>query len=290
MALATRYAKEYGLNRCLRLLSLHKSTFYNQKHKCSLTTRYQHLKSVLHKILRKHPGYGYRRLKQELRRRGIAINHKPLLKLLRLWKLNLPRRIVKKRRSGIETILNELGSAVNLIRTVRESFPPLRLFCTDFTEIPYRGGKAYLIPYLDAAGKRICGYALGTEQTTALALTAYRKAKQYLKRKRVSLGTAYVHQDQGTQFTSYEYVGALANDGITISYSRKGTPQDNPEMESFFGRLKDEWKMVFAEANMFEELKRLVAKVIRYYNTGRIHSKLNGMSPDEFSKSLPPIA
>lgn len=89
-ALVILYAEEYGLNRCLRLLSLHKSTFYNQKHKFSLTTRYQHLKSVLHKILRKHPGYGYRRLKQELRRRGIAINHKPLLKLLRLWKLNLP--------------------------------------------------------------------------------------------------------------------------------------------------------------------------------------------------------
>lgn len=285
------HAKEFGLNRCLRLLSLHKSAFYGQKHKCSLTTRHQHLKSVLHKILQKHPGYGYRRLKQELRKRGITINHKPLLSLLRLWKLNLPRRIVKKRRSGIETILNELGSAVNLMRTVpAEDWKPLHLFCTDFTEIPYRGGKAYLIPYLDAVGKRICGYALGTEQTTALALTAYRKAKQYFKRKGVSLGTAYVHQDQGTQFTSYEYVGTLANDGITISYSRKGTPQDNPEMESFFGRLKDEWKMVFAEANSFEELQRLVAKAIRYYNTNRIHSRLNGMSPDEFSKSLPPIA
>lgn len=246
---------------------------------------------VLHKILKKHPSYGYRRLKQELLKRGIAINHKPLLKLLRLWKLNLPRRIVKKRRSGIETILNELGSAVNLIRTIpRESFPPLRLFCTDFTEIPYRDGKAYLIPYLDAVGKRICGYALGTEQTTALALIAYRKAKQYLNRKGVSLGTAYVHQDQGTQFTSYEYVGTLANDGITLSYSRKGTPQDNPEMESFFGRLKDEWKMVFAEANSFGELQRLVAKALRYYNTSRIHSKLNGMSPNEFLKSPPPIA
>lgn len=81
-----------------------------------------------------------------------------------------------------------------------------------------------------------------------------------------------------------------ANDGITLSYSRKGTPQDNPEMESFFGRLKDEWKMVFAEANSFEELQPLVAKAIRYYNTSRIHSKLNGMSPDEFLKSLPPTA
>ncbi len=273
------------------MLALSKSTFYGQKPKCSLTIRYQHLKSILHKILRKHPGYGYRRLKQELRKRGIAINHKPLLKLLRLWGINFPRRIVKKRKSGIETILNELGNSVNLIRTIpKNEWQPLHMLCTDFTEIPHRGGKAYLIPYLDAAGKRICGYALGAEQTTALALTAYRKAKRYLKRKGLCFENLYVHQDQGRQFTSYEYVGALAGNGITLSYSRKGTPQDNPEIESFFGRLKDEWKMVFAEADSFEELKSLVAKAIRYYNTSRIHSELNGMSPDEFLLSLPPIA
>lgn len=287
----TRYAKENGLNLCLRLLSLPKSTFYAQKNKCSLTTRYQHLQSVLHTIIKKHPGYGYRRLKQELCKHGITINHKPLLKLLRLWGLNLPRRIVKKRRSGIETILNELGSAVNLIRTIpKEAWKPFHMLRTDFTEIPYRGGKAHLIPYLDAVGKRILGYTLGAEQTTAMALRAYRKAKRYLKRKGVNLENVYVHQDQGRQFTSYKYVGTLAGNGVTLSYSRKGTPQDNPEMESFFGRFKDEWKTVFAEANSFEELKRLVAKAIRYYNTSRIHSKLNGMSPDEFFNSLPPIA
>lgn len=286
-----RYAKEYGLNLCLRLISLPKSTFYAQKHKCSLTTRYQHLQSVFHKILKKHSGYGYRRLKRELKKRGITMNHKPLLKLLRLWGLNLPRRIVKKRRSGIDTILNELGSSVNLIRHIpKETWKPLHMLRTDFTEIPYRGGKAHLIPYLDAVGKRILGYAIGQEQTTALALTAYRKAKRYLKRKGVKLENIYVHQDQGSQFTSYKYVGTLAQEGVTLSYSRKGTPQDNPEMESFFGRLKDEWKMVFAEANSFEEVKRLVKKAIRYYNSSRIHSRLNGMSPDEFIHTLPPIA
>lgn len=92
-----------------------------------------------------------------------------------------------------------------------EDWRPLRMLCADFTEIPYRGGKAYLIPYLDAVGKRICGYAFSAEQTTALALTAYRKAKQYFKRKGISPGNTCVHQDQGTQFTGYGYVGALAN-------------------------------------------------------------------------------
>lgn len=217
------------------------------------------------------------------------INHKPLLKLLKLWGLSLPRRIVKKRKSGIETILHELGGAVNLIRTLaKEKCKPLHILCTDFTEIPFRGGKAYLIPYLDSVGKRICGYALGRSATTALALRAFQKTRRFLKRKKIRLKTVYVHQDQGSQFTSYEYVAALTANGITLSYSRKGTPQDNAEMESFFGRLKDEWKTVFAEATSFEELKKLVSKVVRYYNADRIHSGLNGLSPDQFLRSVHP--
>lgn len=73
---------------------------------------------------------------------------------------------------------------------------------------------------------------------------------------------------------------------ITLSYSRKARPSDNPEMESFIGRLKDEWSDCFWEAGSLEELKLLVDQAISYHNQGRIHSKLNGQSPDEFIKNL----
>ena len=65
-----------------------------------------------------------------------------------------------------------------------------------------------------------------------------------------------------------------------------GTPGDNPEMESFFGRLKDEWRDVFYEAESEEEIIRLIDKAIVYYNTKRIHSNHKNKSPLQFLKEL----
>jgi len=88
-----------------------------------------------------------------------------------------------------------------------------------------------------------------------------------------------IHQDQGSSYTSYEYVSALVSDDVIVSYSRKGTPGDNPGMESFFGRMKVEQETMFATAKNKQELVELVKESIRYYNYERIHSQTNGRSP-----------
>ena len=256
--------------------------------------RYQNLKPILHGIILKNPSYGYRSLKDALAKKRIVINHKLLKKLLKTWGLSLPRKLKRKRKSGIEQILAELGTMVNLVKTVPVSARfPFRVVYTDFTEIVCHAGKAYLIVFLDDVSKRVLGYAIGLSASTQLALQAFSKAKQYLTRKNAVLSSMIIHQDQGTQFTSYEYVLKLTTDGITPSYSRKGCPQDNPGMESFYGRLKDEWNNLFREANSFHELKYLVQQSLRYYNRRRIHSELNGKSPDEFlnsSSSFPTLS
>ena len=93
-------------------------------------------------------------------------------------------------------------------------------------------------------------------------------------------------QDQGSVFKAYKYVGKIViGFKAWISYSRVGTPGDNPEMESFFGRFKVEWRQVFNEAESEDEIKALISKAINYYNLKRIHSAHENMSPDEFLKS-----
>lgn len=268
-----------------------RSTFYSHQQQRSLKDRYQKLKPILHSIILKNPSYGYRRLKDALAKKRIVINHKLLKKLLRTWGLSLPRKLKRKRKSGIEQILTELGARVNLVKTIPISGRfPFRIVYTDFTELNCRAGKAYLIVFLDDISRRVIGYSIGLSATTKLALQAFSKAKQYLARKNADLSSMIVHQDQGKQFTSYDYVLKLTTDGVTPSYSRKGCPQDNPGMESFYGRLKDECNHLFREANSFDELKQLVKQSLRYYNRSRIHSELNGRSPDEFLNSLPPLS
>lgn len=243
---------------------------------------YEELERAVRGILRHHPAYGYRRILIALKKEGWAINHKTLKKLLKAARIKLKRRTRRRRRSGVEVILEELGGRAHLVRQLLEVRLFEVIFC-DFTQIVYRQGKKkiWLIIYLEAVSKKVVGYGLG-DATTVLALRAYRQARQFLKRKGVDLSQVYCHQDQGTQFTAYDYMGQLMKDKINVSFSRKGTPADNPEMEAFNGRFKDEWKDEFYEAATDAELKKLVRKAILYYNRERIHSALGGCSPDEF--------
>lgn len=235
--------------------------------------------------MRKNPWYGYRRLKKALKKQGIIINHKPLKKLLKVANIKLKRQSRCRHKSGVEIILEELGDKVNLVKKLTKIKLFHVIFC-DFTRIVYGYGKriAWLVIYLDAVSKKVVGYKLG-RATTKNALIAYRKARRLLKRKGVKLNLAYVHQDQGTQFTAYAYIGQLTKDGINPSFSRKGHFEDNPEMEAFNGQFKKEWKDELYEVTTDIELVRVVDKAISYYNKSRIHSALGDYSPDEFIKA-----
>ena len=201
----------------------------------------------------------------------------------------MKRTIKKKSQSGIDKILSFLGSRVLAIKRVPEAdFKKLgKIVYTDFTEIKYQGGKAklYLIPYLEQSAKVVLGYAVGEGPTTSLALLAFEKAVQRLRSWGVDVANTYFHQDQGSAFKAYDYVQAIVmRVAAFISYSRVGTPGDNPEMESFFGRLKDEWREVFLQAETKEEILQLIERALLYYNAKRIHSNHKDKSPVQFLK------
>lgn len=217
-----------------------------------------------------------------------------MLPLLKTWGISLRRKIVKKTLSGIESILMFLGGRVNAVKRLAEAelMIPGRVVYTDFTEIVFKGGldKVYLLPYLEHASRKIIGYTVARRPTTEAVLIALRKAIVTLKRWKIDLTHTYFHQDQGSVFKAYEYVGTIVQKlKALISFSRVGTPEDNPEMEAFFGRFKDEWKRVFYEAETEEEVRHLISQAISYYNTKRIHSIHKDKSPDEFLKSCLPV-
>lgn len=249
------------------------------------------LRQTVLTVIEEHSAYGYRRLIPELKKYGITINNKRLLPLLKQWGISLKRNVVKKAQSGIESILAVLGSRVHVVKrlSAEEKATLGTVVYTDFSEIVYGNGlhKVYLFPYLEHTTKKIIGYAVGRRATTEIALQAFDKAIATLQSWGVTSTKTYFHSDQGSVFKSYAYVAAIVQTiKARISYSRVGCPEDNPEMESFFGRLKDEWKKVFYQAESEAEIVRLISKAIEYYNTKRIHSNHKDKSPDEFLKEL----
>lgn len=293
------FKDQYGLNRCCRMLDIFKSSYYYHSRSCTLTIgqkqkEEEKLKQKVLETIEDHPAYGYRRLIPELKKKEVTINHKRLLPLLKSWGISLKRKIVKKTMSGIEIVLTFLGSRVNAVKKLsEEELGKLgQVVYTDFTEIVYNGGfeKVYLLPYLEHVSKKIVGYEVTRRPTTEAVLIALQKALKTLTDWKVDPTKTYFHQDQGSVYKAYEYVGTIVKKlKALISFSRVATPQDNPEMEAFFGRLKDEWREVFYQAKTEEEIVRLISQAISYYNTKRIHSAHKDKSPDEFLRSRLPV-
>jgi transposase len=94
------------------------------------------------------------------------------------------------------------------------------------------------------------------------------------------------HSDRGSQYTSEQFQGLMAENGVTCSMSRSGNVWDNAAMESFFSSLKTERvaRKVYrtrdqARADVFDYIER-------FYNTTRRHSTIGYISPVEFEKKV----
>jgi putative transposase len=277
-----------GVNRICFLCGISKATFY--AHRCpseQFEDKYKHLKKKVEKIIQKNPAYGIKRLKQELFNRfGITAGRDSLGKLLISWGLSLKRKIKKKKRSVIQKILISLSDRANLlIRTTLSE--PMQAITSDISEMVFNGGKekCYLAVHKDALGQMVYGHTVSEHMETELVLSSLKKAIKYLKKKGLKIPKNILfHSDQGSQFTSYEYVNAILQIGM-ISYSTPGTPTENPGQESFFGRFKDEWRGEIRELKSFKEVKKFIESKIKYYNYQRLHTSIGYQAPYIFTKS-----
>ena len=277
--------KTLGVNQICQLLEISKNTFYYSKPPLiALDVKYKNLKPKIIRIIHENPSYGYPRIKKalEIEYREV-VNHKLLLKLLKIWRLNLPRRVRKRKKNWIHNILDYLGLKSNLLRTLilkGIKIDCFKVILSDFTEIIYSGNKVYLCVHMDYCGKYILGWEVSIKADQKFVISSGKKAmKNLIKLKIKEFSKIIFHQDRGSVYTSEGYVSLLLNNQIQISYSRKGEPGDNAVNESFFSRLKDEWKDVFFELKEFSDVKIEIKKVIEYYNKKRYHSSIGYKTP-----------
>ena len=95
-----------------------------------------------------------------------------------------------------------------------------------------------------------------------------------------------VHQDQGSPYTSGDYVTAVLRSQAFLSYSRRATPGDNPVNEAFFSRFKAERGEQVAETKTLEVLRQLFSRAIAYYNTQRYHTSIGCQTPAQFTQQF----
>jgi transposase InsO family protein len=161
------------------------------------------------------------------------------------------------------------------------------VWVSDITYINTDDGWRYLTIVLDLADRAVIGWTLS--QTMHAQCTVIEALKQAIHRRGIQPhGKLMFHSDRGVQYACDDFRALLAHYRITQSMSRKGNCWDNAVAESFFKTIKTE-ELNRLKTIKAQTLNSLVFKYIEgWYNTQRIHSALNGLTPWEafYEKSL----
>lgn len=170
--------------------------------------------------------------------------------------------------------------AENLLKREFEDYGPRVVLLTDITYLPYNGTFAYLSTIIDAYTKQVLAYVVCDSLRIDFVLETIR----ILERDHGVSLTEYtiIHSDQGSHYTSCQFIDIVTNAGLRRSMSRRGNCWDNAPQESFFGRMKDHLKPRLKECVTFDQVKAEVEKYIDYYNNDRYQWELARLSPNEF--------
>lgn len=258
----------------LQISKLKRSTYYYH-YKQSKEDKYSIEKAEIKELFEANKDrYGYRRITALLREKGIALNHKTVLKLMK--SLNL--RGKQRKNDKYHSYKGEVGKiADNLLNRDFEASKPFEKLATDVTQFNVCDDKVYLSPVMDLYNREIISYSISLSPN----LEQIREMLRGLTKRLPSDATPIFHSDQGWQYQHAEYQRYLQEHNIIQSMSRKGNCMDNGAMENFFGRLKVE--MFYGEKfSSVEDFMDQLHSYIYYYNNERISLKLKGMSPVQY--------
>src|SRR5260370_927846 len=166
------------------------------------------------------PAYGYRRITFELNRRGFAVNHKRVLRLMRADNL-----LCLRHKAFVVTTDSRHNLPVypNLTRDMTPNGVN-QVWVADLTLLRLRTEVIYLAVVLDAFSRRVIGWALGRTLEAVLAVPALPMA---LRQRRPEPGLVH-HSDRGVQYASREYTDLLKQPAAPLTISPKSTPYHNP--------------------------------------------------------------
>jgi putative transposase len=278
VATAQQAAPALPVTRGCQALGLSRAAYYRWQAAAPVPDQDLEVRAHIQAIAVAMPAYGYRRITCELQRRGLVVNHKRVLRLMREDNL-----LCLRKRGFVRTTDSAHALAVypNLLPELTVTGLD-QLWVADITYIRLQQEFVYLAVLLDAYSRRCIGWALERYLEAELALAALRMA---LATRMIRPGLVH-HSDRGVQYASQAYTTLLEANGIRISMSRTGNPYDNAQAESFMKTLKYEEVHLFEYHNFAEAYERIGQFIEEVYNEKRLHSALGYRPPAEFERLL----
>jgi transposase InsO family protein len=257
--------KGLSQRRACQIVGQHRST---ERHRPRDPDPDRDLRRRLRNFARHHPRWGYRRAHAVLTREGHHVNRKKVQRLWREEGLRVPTRRHKRRRLGMSTIPAD---------RLRASHPG-HVWALDYQFDVTSYGKTLKILHVTDEFTReslsdLVAYSIDANVTVAELdpISAERGAPEFIR------------MDNGPELTA----GALRDwcrfSGADTSYIEPGSPWQNPWVESYGSRMRDELLSI-EQFDSLLEAQVLVTDWREEYNTYRPHSALGMRTPTEFTE------
>lgn len=225
--------------------------------------------------------YGWRTIQMRLLEKGIIMNHKKILRIMKKYNLitkirrKNPYKMIMKKSLEHRTFENKLNREFN-------QSVPFKVFCTDITYIPFNHRFAYLSVVKDIASGEVVAWNLSMHLEMDLVINTIKDMKQHDNIS--SFEDILIHSDQGFHYTNPQYIDQIERLQMIQSMSGKGSCIDNAPIESFFGHMKDD--VDYKSCKAFEELYLLIEEYMQYYNNERHQWDLKKMTPVMYRNHL----
>lgn len=223
-----------------------------------------------------HGVYGSRKICRKLNETSVApINHKRVERIMRengIWSKT------RRKYKATTNSRHNLPVAENILNRNFTANAPGQKMVSDITYIPTDEGWLYLAGVMDLCGKKIVGISMDSRMTKELCMNALLDAISHTDDTKGCI----LHSDRGSQYCSLDYQALAKEHGFISSMSRKGNCWDNAPMESFWGKLKQEW-LSERHFHTREEAKAAVFEYIFiFYNRIRIHEANRYQTPEAY--------
>lgn len=275
LELLERENKNFPLSTQANLLGLSRSSLYYKPRRPS--EKEVRIKRRIDEIYTQYPFYGSRRIRQQLRREGEAVGKNTIASYMRDMGISAiyPGPNLSKRQKAAYIY-------PYLLRNVTPSYPN-HVWGIDITYIRLQKGWMYLVAILDWYSRYVISWQLSDTLEMPFVVTAVEQAL-------AQAIPVIFNSDQGSHFTSPQYIDRLKEVGAQISMDGKGRAIDNILTERLWRSVKYEEVYLNDYVNPREAYRGLSA-YHHFYNHERPHQSLDYATPAEiyFGRLLPII-
>lgn len=214
------------------------------------------------------PFFGVERLLVLLVIMGYKINRKRLRRLMKLqgWQTLYPQR----RTTKIDPAAYKYPYLLRDLTVDRKN----QVWAIDITYVPMKRGFMYLCAVIDLHTRFVVSWGISNSMTAEWCAEVVRDAI------RVHGKPEILNSDQGSQFTSEQYVKLLKENDIQISMDGKGRAVDNIFIERLWRTVKYEHIYLYAYEDGLSLYKGL-QKYFSFYNGERRHQSLQNQTPEK---------